>query len=417
MKARSAIAGSVVALCLAACSPQDDAPEGDGTWVGTITTEGNVTTVVNKAGSVWDGTATLVEEASIGVEVGPDEYMFGYVDSVWATDDRVYVVDRQVPAVRVYDTTGRHIRDIGRPGQGPGEYELPTAVFTTPDGRVLVQEFNQRVGVYSEDGEYLDTWHGDRDRGTDLAGTLTHGGRLYTRTWSRGVRSPSFRMAEVGPDGIGDKTIEFPTFDVPVRPTLRPSAEAGFFVPLWPGIRRVMMPSATVVAGVNTTYRFVMARPDGSRVLVETEAEPLVVSAEEREWRRRNLVSSARRFNPDWNWDGAEIPVHHPAFTALLPDRSNRIWVLRPESVERVAVCTEDPLSDPYGSVVPCWRTVDRVDVFEEATGKLLGDVEIPPNISWDQGFINGATVYAPIEDEDGTIMVKRYRLVLPGEE
>ena len=39
----------------------------DGTWVGTITTEGNVTTVINEAGSVWGGAATLVEEASIGV--------------------------------------------------------------------------------------------------------------------------------------------------------------------------------------------------------------------------------------------------------------------------------------------------------------------------------------------------------------
>ena len=54
-------------LSLAACATQEDA---NGAWVGTTTTEGNVTTVVNESGSVWGGTATLVEEASIGVESG-----------------------------------------------------------------------------------------------------------------------------------------------------------------------------------------------------------------------------------------------------------------------------------------------------------------------------------------------------------
>jgi len=58
-----------------ACSPEPAADSGDTTWVGTITTEGNVTTVVNESGSVWGGTARLVEEASIGLAVGPEEYI------------------------------------------------------------------------------------------------------------------------------------------------------------------------------------------------------------------------------------------------------------------------------------------------------------------------------------------------------
>ncbi len=68
--------GRLVALAVivaaASCAPAEEAAESDGTWVGTITTEGNVTTVVNESGSVWGGTARLVEEASIGVEFGED---------------------------------------------------------------------------------------------------------------------------------------------------------------------------------------------------------------------------------------------------------------------------------------------------------------------------------------------------------
>ncbi len=58
MNLRSILAVSVVALILVACGPQESAPDTEGTWVGTITTEGNVTTVVNESGSVWGGTAT-----------------------------------------------------------------------------------------------------------------------------------------------------------------------------------------------------------------------------------------------------------------------------------------------------------------------------------------------------------------------
>ena len=67
---------------------------------------------------MWGGTATLVEEASIGVAAGADEYLFGRISSIYATDDRIYVVDSQVPAVRIYDHDGTFIRTVGRSGQG-----------------------------------------------------------------------------------------------------------------------------------------------------------------------------------------------------------------------------------------------------------------------------------------------------------
>jgi hypothetical protein len=63
----------IVVVCfLAGCAGRSEETGADGTWAGTITTEGDVTTVVNESGSVWGGTATLVEEASIGVDAGDD---------------------------------------------------------------------------------------------------------------------------------------------------------------------------------------------------------------------------------------------------------------------------------------------------------------------------------------------------------
>ncbi len=118
MNLRSIVVVAVVALPVTACGSQESVID-EGNWVGTITTEGNVTTVVNESGSVWGGTATLVEEASIGVEAGADEYMLGGVSGIAAHEDRVYVVDSQVPAVRVYDLGGVYLRNLGGRGQGP----------------------------------------------------------------------------------------------------------------------------------------------------------------------------------------------------------------------------------------------------------------------------------------------------------
>ncbi len=146
----------VVALATFACGPQQAATATDGTWVGTITTEGNVTTVVNESGSVWGGTATLVEEASIGVEVGEDPYMFGGISGIWATDERIYVVDSGIPAVRVYDHDGTFVRTLGGEGQGPDEYVAPEVLAADQAGRVLVLDYrswsDQRIQRHRRTG-------------------------------------------------------------------------------------------------------------------------------------------------------------------------------------------------------------------------------------------------------------------------
>ena len=52
---------SLIVLVTLACSAPPAAKPTDGTWVGTITTEGNVTTVVNESGSVWPQAVVWVE--------------------------------------------------------------------------------------------------------------------------------------------------------------------------------------------------------------------------------------------------------------------------------------------------------------------------------------------------------------------
>ena len=131
-----------VALHLVACGPSGESPQAGSTeygpWVGSEESDGSVVTVVNESGSVWQRSASLLEESHIGAEAADPEYMLGRVTGLWATDDETYVVDASIPAVRVYDAAGLHLRDIGRQGQGPGEYQRPFRVAVAVDGRVFV---------------------------------------------------------------------------------------------------------------------------------------------------------------------------------------------------------------------------------------------------------------------------------------
>jgi len=78
---------------------------------------------------------------------------------------RIYVVDiggvlSENHRVRVFDAiTGEHIRDIGKRGGGPGEFNLPRDLAIGKDGRLYVVDGgNFRVQIFDANGEYLDSF-------------------------------------------------------------------------------------------------------------------------------------------------------------------------------------------------------------------------------------------------------------------
>ena len=420
MNLRLAAAASALALALVACGPQESATGADGTWVGTITTEGNVTTVINESGSVWGGTATLVEEASIGVDAGPDEYMLGDVIGVTASNEEIFVLDGQVLTVRVYDWEGLHLRDIGREGQGPGEFTNPQSLARGPDGRLFVEDSN-RVTVFSAAGEVLDTWPDERNfSGTPIVVTVP--GDVYVHDLlERGGDIADWRhgMRAIGPDGIYGEPVRVPNLEYePYQLITRfPGGSTSSGIPFAPRPFWALAPSGAMIAGVPSEYSFEVHFPDGSVTVVEKTWDPVPVSRDEAEWRTASLTARRRSSMPDWTWDGPPIPAHKPAYSALIPDHSGRLWVEHVIRTEPVTPCDTNPLSPAGDRPLSCWRQVNGVDVFDVETGRYLGPLDTGVNLPYRSSlFIKGDTLIMQVEDVAGTIMVKRYRLVLPGE-
>jgi hypothetical protein len=400
-----------IALLGSACSTNTPAGGGDGAWVGTITTEGNLTTVVNEAGSVWGGPATLVEEASIGVESGPDEYMFGNVPSVWATEDRILVLDTQIPTVRVYDLDGNHLFDVGRRGEGPGEFTQPAGVAVTRGGDILVIESSTQIEVFAADGTPKDTWN---------TGSMYQVGTLEMLILGTDDAAwvPAFDMengrlgrARIGADGTAGEPM-FPTEPERQFPCLtytRSEREYRYCaIPFQPFSLSTLTPEGAWLLGTNDTYSFEIRRTDGSTLRIERYWTPVPVTAGEAAYRKESTTQNMRERiarEPSWTWNGPEIPDHKPAYRQLWPDRNGRIWVLREGPSRLSTECVED--------VPECWvPELYWLDAFA-SDGRFLGSATID-RFPYSRPFIDGTTFLAIEIDEAGTITVKRYRMMLP---
>ena len=67
----------------------------------------------------------------------------------------LYVLDRQASRVTVVDRSGALVREIGQPGEGPGEFRMPLGFTVLPDGRVVVADVGHRAyQLYDSDGSF-----------------------------------------------------------------------------------------------------------------------------------------------------------------------------------------------------------------------------------------------------------------------
>lgn len=414
----------LLVLAISSCGGDALVADGTGDWVGTVSEEGTVTTVRNEAGSKWGGPATLVEEMSIGVETGPTEYMLGGVGGLWVTDDEIYVIDSQVPAVRVYDWNGKHLRDIGGVGQGPGEYERPAGILVGPDGTIYVNEGggDSRINVYSKDGETLETWRWSPGRIRISGGqfVMRHDGAIFTRAsmYPPG-EVPNFDnrttgMQQVGRDGAVGEMIEQPDLGVE-RLEIKVNDRVTRGVPFGPGQVSSFSPTGAYIVGDNSSYAFEIRYPDERVVKVHKYGEPVPISADEKAYLRRTTTSSVRRFNdkPDWSYSGP-IPDYKPAYYSFYPTQGNQVLVVR-EGPSRLVEGCDVNFDLNEGPQEPCY-TPDRAWDMFDLEGNYLGEVLRPDVGRLFLPFWRDDILLLVVEDELGTMTVKRFRFQLPGE-
>jgi hypothetical protein len=147
-------------------------PAQAGSWKGKDVQKEGVLHVMNPNEPVKPAkTVELKELWRIGGDTDDEDQFFGVIGQI-LTDDKgnVYLLDSQLSQVKIFSQSGEFIRDIGREGEGPGEFRRPTGMFFTKDGylgvmqvapgKIVLLDFEgEPMGEYplpqSEDGGFL----------------------------------------------------------------------------------------------------------------------------------------------------------------------------------------------------------------------------------------------------------------------
>jgi len=113
----------------------------------------------NPADGLWgpDEAWRAEEVGRIGTVYGEGPELFGNIrDLELDALGRVWVYDGQAREIRVFDSSGDHVRTIGRAGEGPGEFANVARLLWAPDGRLwTVDQRLGRVSVFDTTGAFV----------------------------------------------------------------------------------------------------------------------------------------------------------------------------------------------------------------------------------------------------------------------
>jgi hypothetical protein len=393
-------------------------------WQAAYDTIGDTIVVRTESGSVWGDTARLVADLTIGQFEGPDEYMFGSLQSLAvAGDGSIYAFDRHATELRKYGPDGTYRGTFGREGGGPGEYKRPDGgLAVLSDGRVVLRDpGNTRLTVYSGEGEYLEGWR--------IRGTFNTSRQLYRDSADAvytmilldpqaDVTEWSYGLVQYSSDGqIGD-TFPAPVYDYePPRLVAREQTGDNTntsvnSVPFTPNDSWTFSPLGYMVGGLSTRYVIdLFVAPDRVLRIERANWDPAPVLAAEKAERERIATANMRYTQPNWRWNGPPIPDTKPPYAGFYVGAHGRIWVrLYQEAYQIEATKPESELA-PGEIPERTWIEPVAFDIFEP-DGRYLGMVRAPKGFStYPTPIMRTDTVWAVVRDELDVPYIKRFHI------
>jgi hypothetical protein len=338
-------------------------------WKGRIITEGGVTVIKNPKEPLYKTPVLeLKEDLSLG---GPDaqgDYAFSQIRH-FAVDDAgaIYVLDYREAHVKVFDASGRYLRTIGRPGQGPGELEAPRSVSIDRAAAVLaVFLASRRVSFFKLDGTFLR--HQSFKEIWALYGALDSKGHIYVTEGVVDEKDPRYEVKMLGPDGSVIAMLARSPAPVRANGRLMAFPAIGFFV-----VDR----EDHLIYGYPSTFEIQYFGPASPKLFkkVTREYDPAPVTEEEKKEREKQ-----GQYGPG---QVLEFPKYHAAYDRFFASDDGHLFV-----------CTWEKTK--HGLTIH--------DIFD-AQGRFIGRVPLKP---LGLAMLKGQ-YYALEEDEDGYQYVKRY--------
>lgn len=94
---------------------------------------------------------------TIGTEFGDDTSVFAFLVSCGYTPGgNIAVLDAQKNTLQIFDPEGEELMQVGRSGQGPGEYQMPLGMAITGNGFVVSDMAGGKLIRFNSDGSFRD---------------------------------------------------------------------------------------------------------------------------------------------------------------------------------------------------------------------------------------------------------------------
>lgn len=367
----------LLSAAVAGCADSGSA----GDWGGTVRDSAGVAVVDNEARGAWDGGEAWRFRRV--VEVGgasEDSVPFGNVADV-AVDsrDRIYVLDRSVPAVLVFDASGRHLRTLGSAGRGPGELGAAVAaVLTAPGDTLLVPDpSNGRIQRFGPDGATLASVPLALEGRVPVHWRVTPDGRPLVQLRSTGpdagrAGGPEdlVRVAAAGEEESAAVLRLPPGEGYQVRPGRAPRIRLFAPEPLWD-----VLGDDRFVHATNDAYRLEIVRGGETVRIIRKEHTASRVGPAEKEAAREMMrgLFEENGVPPgvvEQFMESVTVADRYPAFSTLMAGPRGTILVQRVREIAPDTGGGDAPL-DPRDLGAPEW------DVFDPE-GRFLGTVSLP---------------------------------------
>ncbi|MGH7470861.1 MAG: 6-bladed beta-propeller [Longimicrobiales bacterium] len=394
-------------LAALACSGGSDAR-----WTGTITDSAGIALVHNPDAGLWreSDVAAIARELDIGIAEGDAAYQFGQIVGLdVGSDHSIYVFDQQNLTVRVFDADGKFLRQMGRPGSGPGELGRgSTGLLLNAGDTVFVPDIGQqRMVRFTPDGQDAGSFPIPLQEGISIRWARTPDGMLVQQT-------RAFQQAQTGEsrsdylllrDGAGtliDTILALPAgrsfeFAAGGLPRMR-IFEAE---PIWS-----ITTDGKVLYGMNSQYAIhvydragrlerIIRRPFQQGAVTEADRKTLLDFIGEAMAAQGAPPQLVQRFLA--NIEFADV---YPAFASIMGGIDGSVWVQRIQTAAQVAARGGQFTAQDVGG--PTW------DVFD-GQGRYLGALELPDRFAPSQ--IKGDLVYGIWRDEMDVQHVVRLRI------
>lgn len=287
---------------------------------------------------------------SVGAVDGASWEAFSTLDgAAFGPDGRLYLLDASVGRV-VAVRSGELDHEVGREGDGPGEYRRPSAVVVLTGGRVAVWDAAKRAFVlFAPDGSPLEQVAPDDSPGVPSAPMQVLAGDAVLALPMHLVSGRRGAIYATG-DGFVSATGGLPLLLVPVRPNaesrvltrvptlqggaVNPATRAFEPRPSWGPLSHGRVALVTSeryeirILGGDGAHRRTLRRPIEPRRTTAADEEAFRRFVRERYERSLRRGGPLRPVEPS-----GEVNAHPviPAIQRIVASGTNKIWVQRPD--------------------------------------------------------------------------------------